>query len=368
MVQNTFPRESVSSIVNSISKLIVKQNLSEFKFLTHWIDNHKNSTYFLFESPNKNKVRLFLNLIFEVNQEIIEVSSHLTDFYINQSKENSSVTINNESNDSKLSIKVIVAYYHNNIPIFDNNEDSNIASYTLNDQFRIVKNIVKKNNGDFIEHQENSFVCFYPTVTNAIKCALEIRKFLLSLSKHDNINSQIKIGISVGPQILINKEFSNDIINKVKYLCCFSNQNQLVVSSRITVLFKNEGYVLNENIDGIKILSLLEEDFVTHMMSILNQKLNVHNYSINELAQDLGVSKSKLYRTLVSLTNLSPQEFIKEYKLIKALNLIEKKSKNLAEIAYETGFGSPSYFSKCFKKRYSIIPSEIYGKIEERSE
>ncbi len=360
MVQNTISGKSITSIIDTISDLISKQKQQECKLLTHWKDDSKDITYLLFEASNKDAINSILNTFQEMNQQVLEVSTHLTEFYKHQSE---MVLLQHNDN---ISIKVIVAFYLNNIPNQDILEYKGNATDTFNDEFRIIKQMIKKHKGKFIEHQEKSFVCFFQTVKNAIKCSLETRKLFLSLLKNNNIYSQIKIGISVGHINSFSNEFYNETINNVKYLCCFSNLNQLVVSSRIAVLFRNEGYILNENINGIKILSSLEENFIHQMMDILNKKLSIYNFSINELALDLGVSKSKLYRNIVSLTGLSPQGFIAEYKLIKALNLIEQGNMSLSEIAYETGFGSPSYFSKCFKKRYSIMPSEFNSSFGKR--
>ena len=61
---------------------------------------------------------------------------------------------------------------------------------------------------------------------------------------------------------------------------------------------------------------------------------------------------------MVSLTGKSPNSFVNEYRLDEALALLNKNSGNISEIAFETGFSSPSYFSKCFQKRYGLSPSD----------
>ncbi len=87
-----------------------------------------------------------------------------------------------------------------------------------------------------------------------------------------------------------------------------------------------------------------------------NTALNVDDFS-----KDLGYSKSQLYRKMISITGQSPNSFIKEYRLNKALKLLHKKNENVSEIAFETGFNTPAYFSKCFQKAYGTLPS-VYAK------
>jgi len=61
----------------------------------------------------------------------------------------------------------------------------------------------------------------------------------------------------------------------------------------------------------------------------------------------------------MNLVGKSPNMFLRDYRLKKALELLEKHRRNISEIAYETGFSSPAYFSKCFHKKYGILPSNF---------
>jgi AraC-like DNA-binding protein len=60
------------------------------------------------------------------------------------------------------------------------------------------------------------------------------------------------------------------------------------------------------------------------------------------------------------LVGKSPNIFLRDYRLNKAFELLEKQRSNISEIAYQTGFSSPAYFSKCFHKKYGILPSNMY--------
>jgi AraC-like DNA-binding protein len=79
--------------------------------------------------------------------------------------------------------------------------------------------------------------------------------------------------------------------------------------------------------------------------------------TVNDFQENLGYSKSKLYRTMMNLIDKSPNTFLKEYRLNEALKLLEEQNCNISEVAYQTGFSSPAYFSKCFHKKYGILPS-----------
>jgi AraC-like DNA-binding protein len=61
---------------------------------------------------------------------------------------------------------------------------------------------------------------------------------------------------------------------------------------------------------------------------------------------------------MILLTGKSPNTFLKEYRLNEALHLLDKNANNISAIAFDTGFSSPSYFSKCFQKKYGCLPSD----------
>jgi AraC-like DNA-binding protein len=80
------------------------------------------------------------------------------------------------------------------------------------------------------------------------------------------------------------------------------------------------------------------------------------------LAGELSLSRSKLYRKIKSLTGSTANEFIRKVRLKKAKQLLENKEFNISEVTYKVGFSSPSYFTKCFKEYYGVLPTDYRGK------
>jgi AraC-like DNA-binding protein len=70
----------------------------------------------------------------------------------------------------------------------------------------------------------------------------------------------------------------------------------------------------------------------------------------------MAMSKSQLYRKCISLTGLSPNILLKEFRLEKAKDLMKKQHYSISQITFESGFTSPSYFTKCFKQKYGLLP------------
>jgi AraC-like DNA-binding protein len=80
--------------------------------------------------------------------------------------------------------------------------------------------------------------------------------------------------------------------------------------------------------------------------------------SMEKLSKRVGLSQTQLYRKVTSLTGHSPNNFIHELRLKKALKLINQQYGNIAEIAFASGFNNPSYFTKSFQRRFGILPAK----------
>jgi signal transduction histidine kinase/DNA-binding response OmpR family regulator len=108
-------------------------------------------------------------------------------------------------------------------------------------------------------------------------------------------------------------------------------------------------------------LSRLDKKFLNKISNIVETHLEKEELSVEELSQMVGLSRVHVYRKIKKLTGMSVSEFVRSVKLKLSLNLIKTSGKSISEIAYEVGFSSPSYFTKCFKDQFGISPSE-FGK------
>src|SRR6266542_2918518 len=98
-------------------------------------------------------------------------------------------------------------------------------------------------------------------------------------------------------------------------------------------------------------------DFLQNLFKIIEDNLDDSLLTVSFLAVNMGVSKSTLNRKLLTLTGLSPNGLIRQYRLQKAAIFLIS-GKNVSETAYLTGFETPSYFTQCFKEFYKVTPKE----------
>lgn len=102
--------------------------------------------------------------------------------------------------------------------------------------------------------------------------------------------------------------------------------------------------------------------FLQDMADCIHTHLAEEGFDLEQLSGHLNVSKSTLHRKVKAMTGLTPLEFIRNIKLKYACEMLSRRDRNIAEIAYATGFSSPKYFTKCFKEEFGLTPREYQEK------
>lgn len=137
-----------------------------------------------------------------------------------------------------------------------------------------------------------------------------------------------------------------------------------LLKSRIASLFKNNDTLVKrfkkQDVLAIKELNYtsLDEKFLAKAIKIVEEHIDHPEFDFDYFVDEIGVTRSTLYRKIKTMTGLTTSDFVKNIKLKKACGLLKKGTSNIAEVAYAVGFNDPKYFSKCFKKEFGVTPGE----------
>jgi AraC-like DNA-binding protein len=101
--------------------------------------------------------------------------------------------------------------------------------------------------------------------------------------------------------------------------------------------------------------------FIEKLQLAIDANLSDATFGVNQLYAAVSMSQMQVYRKLKTLTNQTPSQFIRSYRLLKGNELLKLTDKTIAEIAYEVGFTDPNYFSKVFKKEFAKTPRAYRG-------
>jgi AraC-like DNA-binding protein len=102
----------------------------------------------------------------------------------------------------------------------------------------------------------------------------------------------------------------------------------------------------------------MDDQFMQKIMRVVEENIGNTSFSVDMFAKELAMSSAQLYRKVTALTNCSPNDFIRHMRLQRAADLLRQRSGNVADVAYQSGFTSLSYFSKCFRQKFGVVPSE----------
>lgn len=102
-----------------------------------------------------------------------------------------------------------------------------------------------------------------------------------------------------------------------------------------------------------------DKAFIKKLHEIIQSNLSNSDCSVEDIGRKVGLSRVQLYRKVKALTGTSVVDLLRKARLAKAHRLLESNGKNISEVAYEVGFTSPSYFTKCFKEEFGILPGEV---------
>jgi signal transduction histidine kinase/DNA-binding response OmpR family regulator len=101
-----------------------------------------------------------------------------------------------------------------------------------------------------------------------------------------------------------------------------------------------------------------DEKFINRAMEIIEKNIGNSEFEVRHFEEEMFMSRMQLFRKIKALTNQTPGDFIRTIRLKRAASLIKQNFGNIAQITFEVGFNNPSYFAKCFKDLYGVLPSD----------
>lgn len=107
--------------------------------------------------------------------------------------------------------------------------------------------------------------------------------------------------------------------------------------------------------------SLGERDkkFMEQLQATIEEHLSDNDFHVESFGQEMGLSRVQLYRKVKALTGTSVVDLLRKARLTRAKHLLQTTDKTVSEVAYETGFSAPSYFTRCFREEFGVTPGEV---------
>jgi AraC-like DNA-binding protein len=325
--------------------------------LTYWFDEKRKTAFCLIEAPNGEAIQNMHNLAHgQVPHWVIEVDPRIVESFLGriedpEKAQNAELNIINDPAFRTIMVVTLKGFYL-----------TKDVSIGLNSLFSAINasiaGLINDFNGRIVKQNEDTFLVSFDSVSNAVSCAIGMQSGFKRLTNvNENKKIDLKIGLSAGVPVTDKNSFFEETIKSAERMCNVARAC-IVVSSEVRDLYKSENHNTFIKEEQIYALTLQDEKFLNILMDFTEQTWRNTELKVDDFSKPLGLSKSQLYRKMTWLFEKSPNTFIKEYRLSRALKLLTRQTENISEVAYETGFSSPSYFSKCFQKKYDFLPSD----------
>lgn len=227
------------------------------------------------------------------------------------------------------------------------------AQYTIFTQkfHSSVHKTLNKFNGILYKTDNNNYWVSFNSVNDAIQCALEVRhKFKYVTPKHKSFSRRLQIALVHSNKVEISSF-------KAASRLCEMTKDQVVITEAVHNLYKSKN--LHAEIDTTLITTLTRDnhEFLLQLNTYMQKNYNNLNLTVRTMGKALNLTYAQLHWRLKKLNGKTPNSFIKEYRLHKALELLYYRRGTISLVAQKSGFQSLSYFSKCFREKYGLPPS-----------
>ncbi len=169
-----------------------------------------------------------------------------------------------------------------------------------------------------------------------------------------SLDEQRAIGFESGADAYIPKPFNESLL-KIRVRKLIENREKIKNYFQKNLTFGDR----KENVAEI------DKAFINKFRKLIEEKLIDSDLNVDEIGKGLGLSRVQLYRKIKTLTNYAPNELVRIIRLKASEQLLIHTEKSISEIAYESGFSSPSYFTKCFKEYFNESPTEYMKRIKQ---
>lgn len=344
------------------------QHLYQCKGLTYWYDEKRGTAFCLIEAPNEDCVkRMHDHAHGLVPHQIIEVEPNVVNAFLGRIEDPKSGNFHDDTNQpiiNESASRIIMYISLKEIVVLRSIVENKTAISIINTVRDIIQESINRYNGREVIKESKRSIISFTSAASAVMCALEMQNAVKSSTFVWPVSAfNIKISLASGAPVTDQNKLFGEAIQLGERMCEVANMEQVVISSEVRDAYNNE--ILDGLAKEIPVQTLSHEDesFINSLVVITESIWNDPQFDVGAFGRQLGLSRSQFYRKISSITGLSPNGFIKEYRLRKALYLIEKQRGNVAQVAFEAGFNNPSYFSKCFHKRYGILPSNLVSNI-----
>lgn len=363
MDRHDIPGATAADVARAHQQDLRIQGDFDCRAITYWFDEQRGMAFCLIEAPSEQAVRDMHDTAHGlVPHEIIEVQSNVVESFLGRIRDPQSAADGNAEKRpiDEAALRAVLAVDLRSACGAHGSSEKHPLTHGAEMRTSMLA-LLRRFGGGVVEYSGRGCTASFADPVRAIGCGLEILRS--SRETSPGVTAQTfcaRIGISVGQPLNRDAVLFHDTMRSARRLSEIAPEGKILLSPSMKE-FLEAGFSTERHEDATACLSNEDERMLHQLMDVLESMWQQPDLSVADYSRALGLSKSQAYRKVSALTGYGPAEFIREYRLRRAVELIEDRYGTISETAFEAGFSSLSYFSKCFKRRYGLLPSEYAG-------
>jgi AraC-like DNA-binding protein len=350
------PGVKAKDVAEAHRKDLLHQHEYGCNCMTYWIDEERETIFCLIDAANKDAVKEMHSKAHGlVPNKIIEVSSSIVESFLGRIYDPEDARTGDDGLKvfADPSFRTLIVTRIADPVLLQHKLGLEKASELINCYNEIVRKNISLHSGSEVEHGGEGFIISFNPASTAIGCALAIQK---DLPNSDSAILDSRMAINGGEPIEKSNKLFGDAIQFANHLITITNNLQIAIASSVKGLASKD-LLLNRSSSFLS-LSAQDESILQQLYIKLEEKWQDPDFDIPDYCQAMAMSQSQLYRKTTTLTGLSCNVLLKDFRLEKAKELMKRQRYTISQITFDSGFTSPSYFTKCFKKKYGLLPME----------
>lgn len=330
------------------------QNDHRCNCMTYWIDEKRGNVFCLIEAPDQSAVEeMHRHAHGLIPNRVIEVNDMLVESFLGRISDPEDAVVAEDGLKifADPSLRILLVAKMDDPVLVHHRLGREKAIEALQGQKQLFRDELAAWGGNEAEHYGNIFIASFTSASKAIACARNFQKNVSNLI-HDI--PQARIAIHAGEPVTDDQRLFGETIKKAMRMCMIAAGDQILLSSAVKELIAKDS--LHQDANNIQTLSPHDESLLDQLFNALEENWHNPDFSMTDYRLRVAMSPSQLYRKTITLTGISPNSLLKEYRLEKARELMRNLPNNITQTAFDSGFTSPSYFTKCFKKKYGMLP------------
>ncbi|WP_422082403.1 nickel-binding protein [Ulvibacterium sp.] len=219
-----------------------------------------------------------------------------------------------------------------------------------------IRDTIEQKKGNLVKIPNKKVMASFINASDAVKCSMEIALYFEALGG----NVPFSIALATGQPV---DEHSTDLFEetkkKVRVMSRLGFELGICMDSNteLSAIKTNDSSQLDTA--GITTIDHATYAEMQKLDAVLMKNLNDSSFNADALSKQLGLSKTQAYRKISALFGIPPKRLLSELRLLDAAKALTISGKTVSEVAYDSGFNSPTYFTRVFRNRFDILPSKM---------